>query len=81
MGWAIRKFMDLAMLGALVAILAGGAVLYQLASNGGNALGQGLGGAFTFVSSMGGGWQDYQDVENSIKKGPADKATPKSKAQ
>jgi hypothetical protein len=79
MGWLVRKFWDVVLICALIALLAGAAVMHQIAGTGGNALGQGASGGFTFLGAIGGGWRDAQAVSDAIEQDRADKAAAAAK--
>jgi hypothetical protein len=58
---------------ALIAWLAGVVVMTAVAGNGGNALGQGIKGGFTFVGAVGSGFTDAKAVEDQVKAADAEK--------
>ena len=49
MGWVSRRFWDAVLIAALLALMGGAALMHSAAGTGGNALGQGISGGFTFV--------------------------------
>jgi hypothetical protein len=80
MGWLIRRFWDVVLIAALLAVLGGAALMQSAAGTGGNALGQGISGGFTFVKSIAGGFQDANKVGEALgHHAPAAKAPKSSK--
>src|SRR3954452_21568145 len=71
MGWVVRRFWDVVLIAALLAILGGAALMQSAAGTGGNALGQGISGGFTFVKAIAGGFKDADAVGNALDR-PAD---------
>jgi hypothetical protein len=70
MGWVFRRFWDVVLIAALLAVLGGAALMQSAAGTGGNALGQGISGGFTFVKSIAGGFRDANTVGNALKAPP-----------
>src|SRR4051795_2096392 len=79
MGWVVRRFWDVVLIAALLAILGGAALMQSAAGTGGNALGQGISGGFTFVKSIAGGFKDANTVGDALdRQGPDTKAPKES---
>lgn len=57
---------------ALIAWLAGGIVMREVADNGGSALGQGIKGGFTLVSAIGSGFAQADAVDAQVKAAEAE---------
>jgi len=66
MGWVVRRFWDVVLVAALLALMGGAALMHSAADTGGNALGQGISGGFTFVKSIAGGFKDADAVGNAL---------------
>src|SRR5215212_4664226 len=79
MGWIVRRFWDVVLIAALLAVLGGAALMQSAAGTGGNALGQGISGGFTFVKSIAGGFRDANAVGDALKAPPPTKDKKPSK--
>jgi len=66
MGWVVRRFWDVVLIAALLALMGGAALMHSAADTGGNALGQGISGGFTFVKAIAGGFKDADAVGNAL---------------
>jgi len=62
MGWMLKRFWDVVIVAALLALLGGAALMQAAMGTGGVALGQGLSGGVTFVKAITGGFQDAEAV-------------------
>ena len=79
MGWMVRRFWDVVLIAALLALMGGAALMQAAAGTGGNALGQGISGGFTFVKSIAGGFKDADAVGDALdRQAGGDKAPSKS---
>jgi hypothetical protein len=65
--WVFEKWWSAVLGLALIAWIAGVAVMLAVASNGGNALGQGLKGGFTVVGAIGDGYAQADAVDSQMK--------------
>jgi hypothetical protein len=66
MGWVVRRFWDVVLIAALLALMGGAALMQAAAGTGGNALGQGISGGFTFVKAIAGGFKDADAVGEAL---------------
>jgi hypothetical protein len=78
MGWLIRRFWDVVLIAALLALMGGAALMQAAADTGGNALGQGISGGFTFVKAIASGFKDADAVGDALDQGAKDKSESKS---
>ena len=62
----IRRFWDVVLIAALLALMGGAALMQSAAGTGGNALGQGISGGFSFVKAIAGGFKDADAVGNAL---------------
>jgi hypothetical protein len=82
MGWLIRRFWDVVLIAALLALMGGAALMQSAAGTGGNALGQAISGGFTCVKAIAGGFKDADAVGDALKRETAqDKSRDKSRGK